>query len=232
MWLVTGITMTWRHVFPTPPPAAAPVAYAGQTASPAAAAAAAAEISGDVAPVRQISLTPLPGRLAYTVTLANGWQFLIDAATAQQVEMTDDLVTGLAQQLTGFTATPTITRITDHSPRYPYGPVPVLQAAFADARQTHVYVVPFSGQSWTNTRGDRLRTLLGSLHTLDALRIVVKSDNARTLLLITAALFTLLTALTGYYLALPNRWQWLTRRTQKEKSAPNDAVSPKTHLTQ
>jgi hypothetical protein len=104
--------------------------------------------------------------------------------------------------------------------------VAVYRVSFDDWQGTRSHVSILPNAPWGANTGDVRRTttlgrigeLMGTLHTFGVLRLVTDRGRLITLLLWMATFATLFVAVVGYYLALPRRWQFLTRTGQKTKA--------------
>ncbi|MCP4358090.1 MAG: hypothetical protein GY796_08770 [Chloroflexi bacterium] len=211
MWLLTGITMSWEHVFSPTEHEATAVNYSEAVLSPADAVTAVITLEESDPTIKQIQLKQLLDDVVYEVELANGKTYLIGAKSGQPVKITADLAMQIAQdEVAQEMAMSQITLLTQHSASYPYGYIPVFEVAFAN--KDRVYVSVTSGDTQITSQWDRLRVLINSLHTFDTLRIAINRGKVITLLLIMVTLSTIVMALMGYYLALPGRWQILNRK--------------------
>jgi uncharacterized iron-regulated membrane protein len=214
MWLVTGLTLTWGRIFPPPQRAeSSQYDYRLLHMSPAEATQNLAEKIGREIRVSWLSIRPILDTIVYEIQLMDGSIYLMDAISGQVLEITPQLAELIAWREWPIDAdVQSVTRLESNSVSYPYGPVPVYQVALNDDRQTRLYVSTRTGEILRSDRAGRTRTLLNSLHTFDALRIVTDRRRLITGLLVLASMTALAVPLLGYYLALPRRWQFLNRR--------------------
>jgi uncharacterized iron-regulated membrane protein len=188
--------------------------------SPAMATAIIAEQTGrDIRP-KWVGLRQILDRPAYQIQTSGNQSYLVDTVTAEPFQITEALARDIA--LDAYTAGGTLVAselLTANRIDYPYGPVPVYRFVFDDAYNTYIHVSPASGEILATTTGSRIRAVLGSMHTFDGLRIVIKNHTIITALLWVAAIFTGLAALIGYYLALPRRRQSSRRRSTSDQDS-------------
>ena len=215
MWLLTGMAMSSPKIFPETPSATGEQPdYQAIELSPAEAIARLETETGQTYAVTGVSIRRILDTVAYEIRTTEGETYLINAQSNDQFEITSDLAEqiALAEFPTGANIIAT-ERIDFNSRQYPFGPVPVYRVSFDDEPGTysHVSIKPSpvwganTGDVRRTTRWGRLRELLGSLHTFGVLRVIINKGRLITLLLWAATGLTTLTAIVGYYLALPRR---------------------------
>jgi uncharacterized iron-regulated membrane protein len=201
LWVVTGVVM----MFPAPPTIraadSAPLDPSAALRSPSEAVQA---LPAARRRVRGVTLRNLAGRLVYDFAGQNGAHILVDATTAQRVELTDSLAVTLARRvMVDSTGNYSVRQITQHDQGYRFGPLPVYRIELDDKSRTLLYVAPDGSITSTSNRS-RVRATMAALHEFEipGVRIPAK---LRKLLLLGASTFTIVLALTGYILALPAR---------------------------
>ena len=154
--------------------------------------------------VRGVALRNLAGRLVYDFTGQNGAHILVDATTAQRVELTDSFASRLARRvMADSTVTYTVRQITEHDKGYRFGLLPAYRIALDDKSRTVMHVAADGSITSTSNRS-RFRAAMAALHELQIPGDVIPG-RLRKLLLLGASALTIILALTGYILALPVR---------------------------
>ncbi len=167
--------------------------------------------------VRNINLWAVAGRLFYRVSLDDGSVRLVDATTAEPVTITPGLAEQIARAVFVIpeAALDTIERVDGYSMRYAAGPLPAIRVVFADGNKTVVYVGVADGAVRGGGTSHRIRSVVGGLHTFYPLRVLVSAKGEKGALVLTG-LITIVGVLTGYWLALPDRWRQKLARVRRE----------------
>jgi hypothetical protein len=154
--------------------------------------------------VRSVTMRNLAGRLVYDFTGQNGAHILVDATTAQRVELADSFAVTLARRvMVDSSVSYTVRQITEHDKGYRFGLLPAYRIALDDKSRTVIHVAADGSISSTSNRS-RFRAAMASLHELQIPGDVIPG-RLRKLLLLGASALTIILALTGYILALPVR---------------------------
>jgi len=200
LWVFTGIVMV---VTPTPTTRPIPAKPLDPTAATRSVAEAAQALPNRAAPVRTVTLRDLGGRLIYDFVLRNGSHVLVDAATAQRIELTDSLARSLARRVVIDTSVAmSLTRLTKHDARYSAGLLPAYRVELSDDARTLIHVTA-DGSVNATTRFSRFRAMMGQLHEFQLRRRV--PEKPRRLALQISGILTIVLVLTGYVLTLPLR---------------------------
>jgi uncharacterized iron-regulated membrane protein len=237
MWLVTGLAMNWERLFPYPQHTPAIIDIQAATLSPAEAVARLDQALGESPEIAWVTVRPLLNKVVYEIETGQGHIYLIDAAGGELFEITPELAGQLA-----VAAMPNpapiggVDRVDRNTIAYFFGPVPAYRVTFADSAGTRAYVAIAPNPIWNartgevhfDTRWSRARGLLESMHTFVSLRVITDKGRVITLLLWLATLATLFMALVGFYLALPQRWQFLATQKQpaRRRNRQKGEVSP------
>lgn len=208
VWLFTGLVMVLpRSEFARSGGRAPAVDYDSMLVSPAQAVARARALAGNSPEVRDLGLTRVIDRLVYRVTPANGRPLMIDARTGDRLELTAQLAVDIAKASLGRpVGVEQVDHITEHSLRYPSGPLPVYRVRFGG--ELVVYVSEREGTvvSRSNPR-DRFKSMNGNLHGFGLLRLGPGGPATQHGLIWLFGVGSIMTLLTGLYLALPKRWK-------------------------
>jgi hypothetical protein len=214
MWLITGLVMTapdlWGYAWPVNHYQAKTPDFRHVTLSPAKAVAQLATTLGTAPTVERIDLVTIADVLVYRIVLAGVDQpYLLDSMTGKVFTLSPEQAAQVARTALGSDA-PLVatTYLATHEAAYLYEAVPAYRFAFADARQSTVYVSTDTGEVYVKDRFTRWLARLEALHTFHIGDLVwPKREQLVTGLLWLASIATISTALIGYYLALPRRWQ-------------------------
>ncbi len=214
MWLLTGLAMTapdlWGYTWPVNHYQAKTPDYRQVTLAPAQAVAQLATTLGTTPRVQRIDLVTVGDVLAYRIGVEGVTQpYLVDSQTGKNFTLSLDQAGQIARTALGSDV-PLVeaTYLATHEAAYLYEPVPAYRFAFADARQSTVYVTTDTGEVYVKDRFTRWLARFEALHTFHIGDLLwPQREQLVTGLLWLASIATISTALIGYYLALPRRWQ-------------------------
>jgi hypothetical protein len=200
LWVFTGVVMV---IAPTPTTRPIPPRPLDPTAATRSVAEAAEALPNRDAPVRTVTLRDLGGRVIYDFVLRNNSHVLVDAVTAQRIELTDSLARALARRAVIDTSVAmSLTQLTKHDARYASGPLPAYRVALSDDAGTLIHVTA-DGSLNATTRFSRFRAMMGQLHEFQLRRRVPEKPRRFSLQL--SGILTIVLVLTGYVLTLPVR---------------------------
>jgi Uncharacterized iron-regulated membrane protein len=208
IWTISGIVMILPigAYDPVAPHTATAPDFSDVTTSPAAAIAALSQSEGGPQQVTGLSLSQIETRTVYVLTLADessrlidahtGQLFTIDQALAERIALDDFAIAGPIFQ---------VTRLDQHEASYPSGVLPVFRIIFESDHLVAYYVSGADGVAQRSDNWSRARNAISSLHTFEPLTLITKREKPTQALLVFVSLVGIVTALTGYYLALPRR---------------------------
>lgn len=209
MWIATGIVMSFPPSVAGPRGSAAipPIKYAKATITPAAAVAALESSETPPLQVLGITLRQIGDATVYRIELKGAPPALIDAGSGLRVPITETLAREIAQA--GFPSHVAIDRVEllrQHTLAYRFGPLPVYRVSFGDERRTIASVSAHDGGVQYTDRPSALRRAFTGMHDFTILRLAMSPRIVRWLLVL-ASVVAAAAVVTGYYLALPKRWQ-------------------------
>ena len=201
LWVVTGVLMLF-------PPAATIRSSGNESIDPARAMRSPSEIArafpDELQRVRALTLRDIGGRLVYDFLNQRGAHILVDAATAQRVQLTDSLALSLARRVIADSTVPAnVSQITQYDDKYRFGALPAYRIALNDAAHTVIHVGADAAITSSSSRS-RLRAKLAGLHEFHIPGNPIPAQIRKALLIGTSALAIIL-VLTGYVLSLPTR---------------------------
>jgi hypothetical protein len=203
MWTCTGVVMITPSVQPSGAGGEPRLAGVDGAVIAPAAALAAAELPAGSAP-RAMSLRMIGDRLAWQVQPPSGHQRLIDAHTAQRIQVDSATAPILARESLGSAPPVTsVVHLTESDGRY-RGQLPAWRVSFADRRRTRAYVTPWGVVSFTDLLTP-LKQVSGQMHTFTIPGLQWPRGTARRLTLTVAGAVTVALGLTGFVLLLPLR---------------------------
>ncbi len=189
MWLFTGIIMVTGPRPPSPPTPRLDLSTA--VISPAQASAKSS------APVTRIDLIAIGTAPVYKLSTASG-TVLVDARSGELVVINDSLAMVIAMQASGVSAPAKTKRVGSGEGALGY------RVVFSDGAST-VVEIDASGAARVTDRLKRFRSVMGGLHTFNALRVVNASRDTIAGLLVLIAGTALVSVVLGYVMALPRR---------------------------
>jgi hypothetical protein len=195
LWVVSGLVM----ILPVTATGrggdrGAPPDWATATVSPAQALQAAVTANGG-GTLRRIELKRIRGAAAYQVRLDKGPVVLVDATTAAPIRITAELAAAIAAEGVDG-ATPSNVELVGNKWHLDLG----------GGRRAEVHAE--TGDVTRSARLDRFREALGhDLHVFAPLRSLPGEQATRLGSLWITGLISLVSILTGYWLALPKRWR-------------------------
>lgn len=203
LWTVTGIFMV------LPGPAAPREAVASERItltddllSPHAALARAT--AGELPPIRGLELRQLDGRLVYHVWAMRGAPLLVDARSGDPVIIDDSLAVRLARSFAGVASPVARVERLERSDALYRGRLPAMRVVLATPETTVIHVAADGVTSFAAPR-QRLKGIMGRLHTFSIPRVTDPRPTLRRALLIGTSVVTLALILTGFVLLLPPR---------------------------
>ena len=222
MWLISGIVMILPRLSPGPArQQPSSLNFRGITVSPAEAVAGLAKILGESAQVNSVTLRRIGGAAVYEIVVAGGDSHLIDPRSGQPLTITPDIVEQIARDYVPSEARVLrIERVKGYSYAYQWGPLPAYRIVFDNDPSRAYYVSSRDGTVYHRDREDRIRGAIGSLHTFQPLKLIIRREAVRKGLLLLVAVLGIGVAVTGYYLAVPRR------RVSRHALAP-DTVEPR-----
>lgn len=194
MWLVSGMVMAVIGDAQQARPAAS-IDLAEATISPAA-------LQAQLPGVQRLELIRLGGEMVYRAATAEGSR-LINAQTGSPVVMTDSLARIVARQESGVEQVKRSDLVRRN------GAVTGYQVRFSDHRGTVAQVSAADASVKLMDSRKRLHATFGGLHTFTFLRNVGLERPGITLWVLVTSVFTLVSVLTGYVMALPRRGRGL-----------------------
>lgn len=200
MWAVTGVIL----MIPGRPPQVAtrPIQLEEAVVSPQQAlAAAGADSSGAI---RSVSLVRIHDRVAYRIDRGRR-PVLVDAATGVRMEITPALAEAVAREATSRPSDRAqVEAVKKHDGFYPAGSLPVWRITFAGLENSPFHVSQLDG-AFLPVGRSAIRSLAHDLHNFSIIRKVVAAGWFSRTLAIVAGLVSVVSILTGYWLALPRR---------------------------
>lgn len=206
-WIVSGIMMMLPE--PTPDALSKPKAhkhdFSTVTLSPADVTRRLQELHGADGEIRRIELRPLRDKLVFEVRARGQNAVLLDAHTAELIEVTPELATALAREnLKGDLGPPQIERLDQHDATYPWGALPVYKLSYEDGRGTIAYVALADANVRVTDRSKQTWHFLLGFHNFNPLSLVFGED-IRYLTMLLAAILSLVILATGYYMEFSPR---------------------------
>ncbi len=200
MWTVTGIIMVLPRNRPRDAgPARLDVARA--TIAPAQAVARLAERDSGALAVRSVTLVQVLDQVLYQVEMRRR-TVLVDAATGEPVEITAAMAEAIARRnFRGAPGTVQVERLTGYDARYGSGDLPAWRVTLGDAAGTVSYVSGRNGSIVSADSRRRFRSIIGKLHDFSAIKVLVSADWVHRTLAIGACLLSIVSIITGYWLA-------------------------------
>lgn len=201
LWVVTGVVMLIPPAPTIRPSGNESIDVARAARSPSEAARA---LPDDARRVRALALREISGRLVYDFVSQRGAHILVDAATAQRVDLTDSIALSLARRvMTDSSVSSSVSKITRYDDKYRFGALPAFRIQLADAAHTVIHVGADATITSSSSRS-RLRAKLAGLHEFNIPGDLIPTRVRKALLIGTSALAIIL-VLTGYVLSLPVR---------------------------
>ena len=201
LWVITGIVL----LFPPAPSTrqlestSIDLARAERTPSEAARA-----LPDEMQRIRSLTLRNVGGRLVYDFASQRGRHILVDATTAQRIELTDSLALALARRVMIDSAVSnSVRQITQFDEKYRFGTLPAYRIELNDDAHTVIHVGA-DATITSSTSRSRLRAIFAGLHEFRLPGDIIPVRMRRGLLIVTGALAIIL-VLTGYVLSLPVR---------------------------
>ena len=218
LWLLTGLAITLPGSFFVPWPESQYVPNTPDlrqvTMSPREAVAHLGATLGGTPAIRSVELATIDDVLVYRIVFVDDSSHMIDTATGENFLLTEELGQKIA-----FAAFPSggsvysVHYIEKNDMAYLYETVPAYRYQFDDENETYVHVAVATGEVSISHRSSRLISFFTALHSFQVLNpLFADSYRTSTILLWISNILTVLAALSGYYLALPPRWQFRRRR--------------------
>jgi len=207
LWTFTGLVMVTPSTRFANSGHEPKLAFDRMRISPAEAAELARHSWGDSIPVRDIQLRPVLDRLAYWVWPRRGRHILLDAETGETFSITDSLAQAIARRAVGDDAQlEEQERITRYSLSYTAGPLPILRFRYDGGRVVHVSLRD-GAVTVRSLSYDRFKTVNHLLHSFLQLRLAPGGDRTQQSMIWLFGVGSLITILTGLYLALPKSFK-------------------------
>jgi len=205
LWTFTGLVMVMPSTRFASAGSEPELAFERMRIAPAEAAELARRSWGDSLQVREMHLRPVLDRLAYWIWPTTGRHFLMDAETGEIFTITEPMALAIARTVVGNDATLESTEnITDYSLSYTAGPLPIYRFGFDGGRLVHVS--QRDGTVATRSRAfDRFKNVNHLLHSFLQLRLAPGGEATQNTMIWLFGVGSLITILTGLYLALPKR---------------------------
>lgn len=203
LWTVTGIFMV------LPGPAVPREVVANERISLtddllAPQAALARATAGELPPIRGLELRRLDGRLVYRVSTMRGAPLLVDARNGDPVIIDDSMAVRIARDLAGVDAPVARVERLERNDTLYRGSLPATRVVFAKPGTTVIHVAADGTTSFGVPR-QRLKGIMGRLHTFSIPRITDPRPTLRRVLLVGTSTVTLALIVTGFVLLLPPR---------------------------
>lgn len=201
MWSVTGVVlMVPGH---RPEVAARPIPLERAAVSPREALVIALGESGGE--VRAASLVRIHQRVAYRID-GGRRPILVDAESGERIEITANLAEAVAREAIGREGgTVRVEPLRKHDAFYPAGSLPVWRVRFEGVEGGPSHVSQLDGTFVPAGSRSRFRTLMHDLHNFTIIRDFVAADWFFRTLAIIAGVVSIISIVTGYWLALPRR---------------------------
>jgi hypothetical protein len=201
LWVVTGIVMLFPPAPTIRPQGNDSIDIARAVRSPSEAAQA---LPDEARRIRTLALRDVAGRLVYDFVSQRGAHILVDATTAQRVEVTDSLALALARRvMPDSSVSSSVRQITQFDDKYRFGALPAFRIELSDAAHTIIHVGTDAAITSSSSRS-RLRAKVAGLHEFIVPGDLIPARMRKVLLIGTSAL-TIILVLTGYVLSLPVR---------------------------
>jgi Na+-transporting NADH:ubiquinone oxidoreductase subunit F len=156
-------------------------------------------------PVRSLVLIQILDQLVYQVETTRR-TLLVSAETGDRFEVTPGMAEAIARaSFRGTPGTIGVERLDKYDARYSSGDLPAYRVSLGDQAATISYVSARNGSVVSADSRRRMRSVVGKLHDFSALRVLTSSDWVRRGLAIGACVLSIISILTGYWLALPRR---------------------------
>jgi hypothetical protein len=205
VWTISGIVMVLPgQWFNSKPLVSIPGAsYKDATISPEEAGLVVEKISGKDVGITGIRFKAILGRIYYVLDLNNGSVIMLDAANGEVFSITQEVAEELARK-----SIPTVSRLAliekldRHDIYYPFGSLPVYRLKFDGDSGNIYYVSVIDGAVSKSTLSTRLRAVISSFHTFEPIIVLFNKHRTRDVLLVFTSMIAILTAITGYYLAI------------------------------
>lgn len=157
---------------------------------------------GDSSQVRAVTIKKIADATVFEIITAHQGAILIDGDTGELFKITAEIAEALAKSYLGTVAVDLkMELLKRHEFSYPWGPLPVYRGSIATEPAIFLYVSAIDGTVTRSDRESRIRNAIASLHTLDPIMLVVRSDAFRKGLLILTGLIGIGTVCTGLVLA-------------------------------
>jgi Na+-transporting NADH:ubiquinone oxidoreductase subunit F len=160
----------------------------------------------DSAPrVRSVALIQLADHILYQVETRRR-TVLVDAESGELFQVTAEVAGQIARG--AFRGTPgkiTIEQLTEYDARYSGGDLPAYRVSLGDSANTVSYVSARNGSIVSADSRRRLRGVVGKLHDFSAIKAVISTDWVHRSLAIAACVLSIISILTGFWLALPRK---------------------------
>ena len=201
MWSVTGVVlMVPGH---RPEARARPVPLGRATVSPREALAIA--LGDSAAEVRAASLVRIHQHVAYRIDSGRR-PILVDAESGERIEITATLAEAVAREAMGRAGgTVRVEPVRKHDAFYPAGSLPVWRVRFEGVEGPPSHVSQLDGTFVPAGSRSRFRSLMHDLHNFTIIRKLVTADWFFRTLAIIAGVVSIVSIITGYWLALPRR---------------------------
>lgn len=187
VWLVSGVVLVLPPTEAAPPSARSrtPLPAAEMTVSPSEALMTARQGIGTAAPeLRSVEFHEVGGRPVYRIVFRDGSLRLVDARTAETIEVGRELAVRIATGAYPGAPVDRVQRLESHGPTYLYGPLPAYRVVFDDGAGTWAHVAERDGGlSWTN-RTRRIRAVIVAFHEFSFLPPFPGGAELRWLLLV------------------------------------------------
>lgn len=171
---------------------------------------------GEPVNVVDLNVRQVQDRPVYEIVTLEHGTYLVDIDQGQVLEITAQLAEAIARDKASVQGeVQSIEKLTAHDLYYPFGNLPVYRVVFEGDGSNMYYISAVNGEFSRSNTLTRLRAAISSLHTFEPLTLLVQQNSVRKGLLGLTALVGVMTALTGYLLAL---LPYLRRRDQNRRS--------------
>jgi hypothetical protein len=205
LWTISGLVMVlpgeWFNSKPLISSQAA--TYEDAIISPEEASESLGQHLGQKIEVAGMTFRSILGELYYLISLEDASTYLVNVVNGNILAITPQV----AEEI-GRSAIPTraelteLERLDSHDFFYPFGPLPTYRLKFADNSRDIYYVSMIDGVISKSTSATRVRAMISSLHTFEPIVSLFNKHRTRDLLLVITSLIAIVTAITGYYLAV------------------------------
>jgi len=205
IWLITGVVILLPPLSAGPKPVrwVPNVDFRDITLSPAQAVLNLEKALRTSVQVNAVNLKRIHDVVVYEIRLKNSGTHLINAASGQMFSITRDLARRYVREsYPNEGRVLKVETVERHGYAYQWGALPAYRVVLESEPSVDFFVATRDGTVRRSDRVNRVRAALGSLHTFDPLKLLIRSDKLRRGLMIVAGVIGIVAALTGYYLSL------------------------------